>query len=240
LKWNTPKKCQKNNKKKPTHLRVHFASGSDGLHCNHHHWQQVSKIEQSGGAMLAANRAQDEWIGVSNDCQRAGIAKSNVPTEHWLTSPSLKDKTRSRNIEHWKVRTATPAEKDIDIDEQALAGVTADSTWLKLNTFPEPLLGIDFSRNQPICDGCDGFVEGNLLKEGEAVFCQSNLNAAVRAAATQPPSPASHVASLEPDVACLVVLRRRGFELDRARENEMRKRVFKARALWRRAQDGAL
>ena len=65
--------------------------------------------------MLAANRAPDEWIGVSNDCQRAGIAKSNVPTEHWLTSPSLKDKTRSRNIEQWKVRTATPAEKDVDM-----------------------------------------------------------------------------------------------------------------------------
>ena len=186
--------------------------------------------------MLAANRAPDEWIGVSNDCQRAGIAKSNLPTEHWLTSPSLKDKTRSRNIEQWKVRTATPAEKDIDIDERALAGVTAGPTRLKLNFFPEPLLGI--GKNQSICDD---FVEGSLLKENEdaslrlADFCHNNLNTDIRAAATQPPSPAPCVASLEKDVVCLVDLGRRGFELDRARENEMRKRVCKARALWRGA-----
>ena len=218
--------------------------------------------------MLAANRAPDEWIGVSNDCQRAGIAKSNLPTEHWLTSPSLKDKTRSRNIEQWKVRTATPAEKDVDIDKQALAGVTAGPTRLKLNTFPEPLLGI--GKNQPICDD---FVEGSLLKENEDASlrladlcqsleaistrtpqdwqtfaraistrtpqdwqtssCQSDLNTDIRAAATQPPSPAPWVASFEKDGACLVDLGRRGFELDRARENEMRKRVCKARALWR-------
>ena len=187
--------------------------------------------------MLATNRAPDEWIGVSNDCQRAGIAKSNVPTEHWLTSPSLKDKTRSGNIKQWKVRTTKPGEKDIDIDEQALAGVTAGPTRLTLNIFPEPLLGI--GKNQPICDD---FVEGNLLKENEdasrlADFCQNNLNTFVRAAATQPPSPASHVASLEQDEACLVDIGRRALEIDRARENEMRQRVCKARALWRRPSE---
>jgi hypothetical protein len=182
--------------------------------------------------MLSASRsAQDAWIGVSNDLPRGGIAMFSVSTKQANASRllSLKGETRSRNIDPCKGVVASPVEKNISTDEHALAGVTVDFTgidWLEASTVPELLGGIDLSLHQSTA------IRAGAGSKEDEIFCQRNLKTAVRAAATQPPSLAAHVLHFEEDVSCHGDPRRRGLDIDRRREDEMRQRVRKARALW--------